>query len=120
MKAIFVYTNQGSLQSLEKLEVGMCKELVEIVAKDETATEEANEELHLFPNITSLKVKCLPNLRCIYPEMPIQEWPVLKKLYVEECPKLKFFATECQHSVSLKKVCLLNFVPRLIVFNMSF
>jgi hypothetical protein len=123
IKAIFVYTKvepQGclGLPLLEKLSVKNCKMLREIVAKEETATEDANKVITIFPKITYLSLLNLYKLRCIYPGVHILEWPILKKLHVVHCPALKFFTTEFQSSrdlhseyqenfVSLEKVCLL-------------
>jgi hypothetical protein len=128
IKAIFVYTKvepQGclGLPLLEKLSVKNCKMLREIVAKEETATEDANKVITIFPKITYLILWNLDNLRCIYPGVHILEWPVLKELHVLHCPILKFFIIESQSSrdlhsesqdsfptiqqafVSLEKVC---------------
>lgn len=105
VKAIFVHSNnigpQGNLMilsNLEKLCVVMCRELLEIVAKDETATEEANKEIVMFPRVDFLMLCDLYNLRCIYPGMHIAEWPKLEELCVVHCPSLNFFATEFQSS----------------------
>ncbi|KAJ1392583.1 Leucine-rich repeat domain superfamily [Sesbania bispinosa] len=93
-------STEGSvcLPSLEELHVENCEELVEIVAKDGAAIEEANKELIIFPSLSSLKLWNLPRLRCIYPGMRILEWPMLKVLNVIHCQMLKIFATEFQNS----------------------
>ncbi|KAJ1392588.1 Leucine-rich repeat domain superfamily [Sesbania bispinosa] len=93
-------STEGSLclPSLEKLHVENCEELVEIVAKDGAAIEEANKELIIFPSLSSLKLWNLPRLRCIYPGMRILEWPMLKVLNVIHCQMLKIFATVFQNS----------------------
>jgi hypothetical protein len=132
IKAIFVYTKVGpqgclGLPLLEKLCVENCDNILEIVAKDETATEDANKVTTIFPRITYLMLRNLYNLRHIYPGVHILEWPILKELHVVHCPILNFFTTEFQSSrdlhseyqesfptiqqtfVSLEKVCLLFF-----------
>ncbi|KAJ1392591.1 P-loop containing nucleoside triphosphate hydrolase [Sesbania bispinosa] len=82
---------------LKILHVENCDGLVEIVAKNE-ATEEANEELVVFPRMTSLRLRNLPKLRCICPGIHVLEWPVLKELDVLQCQVLKFIASEFQNS----------------------
>ncbi|XP_045802095.1 uncharacterized protein LOC123895675 isoform X1 [Trifolium pratense] len=106
IKAIFVNTKVGpqgclGLPLLEKLYVGNCKELLEIVAKEETDTEDANKVITIFPKITYLMLLNLYNLRCIYPGVHILEWPILKELHVVHCPILKFFTTVVQSSRDL-------------------
>jgi len=137
VEAIFVYTKTGpegslNLPSLEKLRVENCENLVEIVAKDKTATGEATEEIIMFPRATFLKLWNLYNLSCIYPEKHILECSTLTELHVVRCPKLNFFTTEfhssheCQGNsltnqqafVSLEKVRLLHCLykwPRVII-----
>ena len=84
--------------NIKDLDVRNCVELVEIVAKDEAATEEANKELIMFPRLSSLTLWDLPNLRCICSRMQIVDWPELKYLDVYHCPMLKVFATDFQNS----------------------
>lgn len=83
---------------LRILEVENCVSLVEIVAKDEVATEEVNTERIIFQSLTLLRLWNLPKLRCIYPGMLILKWPKLQKLDVLHCEVLRFFATEFQNS----------------------
>jgi len=96
VEAIFVYTKTGpegslNLLSLEKLCAENCENLVEIVAKDKTATGEAIEEIILFPSATFLKLWNLYNLNYIYPDKHIFRCSELTELHVVHCPKLNFF-----------------------------
>lgn len=109
LKAVFIHTKitnmqpQGSLAHLDELHVENCVELVAIVAKFEAEIDEANKEITIFSTITLLRLSHLPKLRCIYPEMHMLKWDMLKELHVEHCQKLKFFATEYQNSKYLNQ-----------------
>ncbi|XP_061345977.1 uncharacterized protein LOC133291694 [Gastrolobium bilobum] len=78
---------------LKELHVKNCEGLEDIFAKDEATKDEVNKELIILPNITSLRLRNLPNLRCIYPGMHILEWPSLKEIDVMLEILLKEFQT---------------------------
>ncbi|XP_061345976.1 uncharacterized protein LOC133291693 [Gastrolobium bilobum] len=95
---------------LQELHVKNCEGLEEIFAKDEATKEEENKESIILPNITSLRLRNLPKLGCIYPGVHIEEWPTLKEIDVMLEILLKgqdsspTESTDEQVFISLKKV----------------
>ena len=75
---------------LEKLWIMDCATVEEIVAKEE-GIETTN--LFVFPQLTTLKLQNLPELRSFYPRNHTSKWPALKGLYINKCDKLKIFGS---------------------------
>ena len=51
----------------------------------------------VFPEITLLSLRSLPQLRRFYPGAHTSKWPLLKYLTVEMCPELDVFAFQQRH-----------------------
>ncbi|RVW88155.1 hypothetical protein CK203_042935 [Vitis vinifera] len=51
----------------------------------------------VFPKITLLSLRNLPQLRSFYPGAHSSQWPLLKYLTVEMCPELDVFAFQQRH-----------------------
>ncbi|XP_031255448.1 probable disease resistance protein At4g27220 [Pistacia vera] len=73
-----------SLVQLREMRIYDCKLLEEVVAKEEGANEVVN---FIFPNVTLLELRDLPELTAFYPERHTSEWPKLNKLVVIRCYK---------------------------------
>ena len=80
--------NARFMVQLKHLHIGECKVMEEILA-----TEDLGEEViisKIFPRLECIKLKDLPILKrfCIGSNI---EFPSLKHLWIENCPKLKSF-----------------------------
>ncbi|PKI69828.1 hypothetical protein CRG98_009703 [Punica granatum] len=87
---------RGLLQ-LQEIDIYDCAVLEELVARGEVLEEDETllpEDQLLFPRLTSLKFRILPNLKRLFPVNYSMEWTLLKNLYAYECGKLKLFASE--------------------------
>ncbi|KAA3472091.1 putative disease resistance protein [Gossypium australe] len=80
------------LQQLEYLEISECKCIQEIISK-ENIIEEAFRNMYLicFPRLNTFKLKGLQKLIGFCDEDYNVEFPTLKILEIESCPKLKGF-----------------------------
>ncbi|KAJ4721534.1 Disease resistance protein [Melia azedarach] len=90
LRYIFSPSMVRSFEQLQHLEICNCMALEEIIAREgaETATS------FVFPQVTTLVLAKLPELRCFYPGVHTSEWPLLEKLDVRSCDKVKIFASE--------------------------
>ena len=88
MKSLFPASVAKSLKQLENLKIHNCG-LEEIVAMEEgleTVTK------FVFPQLVSLSLEWMPNLKCFYPEKHTIELPSLKQLMILKCKKVKIVA----------------------------
>ena len=95
LRSIFPASIALNLPQLEQLLIGNCG-VEEIVAKDEGLEEGPK---FLFPKVTFLELRELPELKRFYPGIHTSEWPRLKKLRVYDCEKIEIFPSEikCSH-----------------------
>ncbi|XP_007031076.2 PREDICTED: probable disease resistance protein At4g27220 isoform X1 [Theobroma cacao] len=77
------------LVHLKCFEVSRCKSLKEIISKEEF--EKKSEVKTLFPKLASLSLENLQHLIRFCPKHQNIEFPSLKSLKIENCPKLKGF-----------------------------
>ncbi|XP_058000235.1 uncharacterized protein LOC110660411 isoform X2 [Hevea brasiliensis] len=90
LKNIFPASIAQGLLKLEKLELGLCEEVEEIVAQ-----EEGVDLKNIFPQLHTLIFARLRKLRSFYSGgTHTFEWPKLKCLKVENCHKVRKFGTE--------------------------
>ena len=75
---------------LEELDLSNCG-VREIVAEEGGATSATG---FTFPMVTSPKLWELPKLRTLYPGIHTSEWPMLMKLMVYHCNRVKIFTSE--------------------------
>ena len=90
LKSVFPTFVAKALMQLEELEISDCATVEEIIAKEEgieTAT------LFVFPQLFSLNLVSLPELKSFYPGKHTLEWPLLNQLIVYKCDKLKIFGS---------------------------
>ena len=90
LKSVFSTSVAKALMQLEKLEIKDCATVEEIVAKEE-GIETTN--LFVFPQLTTLELQNLPELKSFYSENHTLEWPSLKGLCINKCDKLKIFGS---------------------------
>ncbi|KAF2294551.1 hypothetical protein GH714_012503 [Hevea brasiliensis] len=110
LKNLFPASIAESLLQLENLTIIKCG-VEEIVAKPEDM-EPAPFYCFKFPQLTSLKLIELSELRSFYPGTHISEWQKLKCLEVRNCRKVRKFGLEevheeGQHSIPIQQPLLL-------------
>ncbi|XP_058007400.1 uncharacterized protein LOC110649893 isoform X3 [Hevea brasiliensis] len=110
LKNLFPASIAESLLQLENLTIIKCG-VEEIVAKPEDV-EPAPYYCFKFPQLTSLKLIELLELRSFYPGTHISEWQKLKCLEVRNCRKARKFGLEegheeGQHSIPIQQPLLL-------------
>nr|XP_023926556.1 disease resistance protein At4g27190-like [Quercus suber] len=94
LKSVFPTTVAQALKQLENLMISNCAVVEEIVAKEE-GIEEGIERTTLFefPQLKTLTLEELPELKSFYPGNHTLEWPSLKSLCIKKCDKLKIFGS---------------------------
>ena len=90
LKSVFPTSVAKALMQLKKLEIKVCAMVEEIVAKEEGLE---TTTLFEFPQLTTLKLKNLPELKSFYPGNHTSKWLLLKNLYIKKCDKLKIFGS---------------------------
>ena len=90
LKSVFPTSVAKALLQLEKLSIEDCATVEQIVAKEEGIE---TTPLFVFPQLTTLILQNLPELKTFYPGKHTSEWPSLKSLDIQKCDKLKFFCS---------------------------
>ncbi|TXG69578.1 hypothetical protein EZV62_004513 [Acer yangbiense] len=86
LKNLFPASVVKNLWHLKDIYVEECG-IKEFVAKEEGAEEEGDRTF-VFPELTSLSLHSLLELKCFYPSIHTTKWPMLKKLNVIGCDKI--------------------------------
>ncbi|KAK4834594.1 hypothetical protein QYF36_025280 [Acer negundo] len=118
LKSIFPASVGRNLLRLEELLIETCCMVEEIFAKEE----QVDEAVPRFPQLMFLRLAELPRLRSFYPRVNVSEWPMLKKLHIWKCDKIKVSASkylsfqvsqgESQHEMPMEQpLLLLDKVP---------
>ncbi|XP_052728349.1 uncharacterized protein LOC108328951 [Vigna angularis] len=87
---LFPLSLAKNLGKLETLDIRKCEKMVEIVGREDEM-EHGTTIMFEFPCFTYLVLEKMPLLSCFYPGKHHLECPLLDKLYVACCPKLKLF-----------------------------
>ncbi|XP_044477732.1 putative disease resistance protein At4g19050 isoform X2 [Mangifera indica] len=90
LKFVFPSSIIKSFEQLQHLEISCCKELKGIIAKEETK----GTTTFIFPRVTFLKFKELPEFTTLYNGKYNSNWPMLKELEMCDCSKLDIFNSE--------------------------
>lgn len=90
LKYLFPSSVVRNFVQLKHLEVCYCTALEEIVGKEGGAEASAT---FVFPKVAFLKLWNLPELRTFYSGLHTSEWPLLKRLEVYGCDKVKIFTS---------------------------
>ncbi|XP_017977192.1 PREDICTED: uncharacterized protein LOC18599617 isoform X2 [Theobroma cacao] len=85
LKSLFPFSIAKGLPQLERLIVQECG-VEEIVSKNEGLEQEIRFE---FNHLSFIKLWILRSLKCFYPGKHTAMWPVLKKLRIHRCGKIK-------------------------------
>ncbi|WVZ06545.1 hypothetical protein V8G54_019891, partial [Vigna mungo] len=87
---LFPLSLAKDLGNLEILDIKECEKMVEIVGMEDEM-EHGTTIIFEFPCLSYLYLENMPLLSCFCPRKHHLECPLLDKLYVECCPKLKLF-----------------------------
>ena len=90
LKSVFPTSVAKALMHLEKLEIKDCATVEEIVAKEEGVE---ITTLFVFPQLTTLELQNLPELKSFYLSNHTLKWLSLKGLCINKCDKLKIFGS---------------------------
>ncbi|XP_028213987.1 uncharacterized protein LOC114396284 [Glycine soja] len=97
LSTLFPFSLARNLGKLKTLQIRICHKLVEIVGKQD-ATEHGTNEIFEFPSLSWIYFWSMPMLSFFYPRKHHLECPILEKLHVSYCPKLKLFTSEFHNS----------------------
>ncbi|KOM37902.1 hypothetical protein LR48_Vigan03g128400 [Vigna angularis] len=109
---LFPSTLARNLSKLKALTIHNCSKLVEIVEKKEEMEDEITE-IFEFPCLSKLFLCNLPMLICFYPRQHLLKCPILERLHVAYCRKLKLFTSQPHHSLPHPMFLIEEVVPKL-------
>ncbi|KAH7536741.1 hypothetical protein FEM48_Zijuj03G0018800 [Ziziphus jujuba var. spinosa] len=102
LESIFPPSIAKGLFQLKRLDINSCG-IERIVAKEE-GSEKAPPEF-VFPQLGEMQLKYLPNLVCFYPSLHTSSWPLLTRLYMIQCMKVKLFPSEFIQETNVSARC---------------
>ncbi|XP_044499724.1 probable disease resistance protein At4g27220 isoform X2 [Mangifera indica] len=102
LKFVFPSFIVKNFEQLQHFEISYCKELKEIVAREETK----GITTFNFPRVALLKLKELPELTTFCHGKHNSNWPMLKELEVCNCDRLDIFSSEYKINLNLEKLTL--------------
>lgn len=89
LKYVFSSSIVKNFSQLQHIEICYCTVLEEIISMEEGPEETPK---FVFPRVIFLKLWNLPQLRTFYPALHTSDWPLLKRLEVYGCDKVKIFS----------------------------
>ncbi|CAL5422993.1 unnamed protein product [Camellia sinensis] len=89
LRNIFSPSQARLLVKLQKIKVAECCALEAIVGEEPKVDDEVAADIIMFPQLSSLELYHLPNLRSICPQAYTVEGSFLKKIEVINCPNMK-------------------------------
>ncbi|KAG2380283.1 Disease resistance protein [Vigna angularis] len=92
LKNLFPVSVAKDVPKLEHMSVLYCDKMEEIVASQDAL--ETNKDLLVFPELTSVRLHCLPDMKYFYKKKYPIKCPKLKELSVTICLKLKTFVKD--------------------------
>ncbi|KAI6678527.1 hypothetical protein NL676_039323, partial [Syzygium grande] len=87
----------GDLKQLEELKIDEC-DIAELIEKEEGLVPK-----FVFPSLTSLELKHLTKLKCLFTGTHTSHWPALKTLKVDSCDKVEIFASQIENEMPCHK-----------------
>ncbi|KAL3729812.1 hypothetical protein ACJRO7_026885 [Eucalyptus globulus] len=97
LTSLFPTSIAKDLMQLEELEINKCG-IVEIIENEEGPVPK-----FVFPMLTSLELKFLRELKCLYTGLHTSHWPALKSLKVHGCDKVEILASHLENEMPLDK-----------------
>ncbi|KAG6701539.1 hypothetical protein I3842_08G170000 [Carya illinoinensis] len=106
LKSLFPTSVVSCLEQLQVLKIEDCG-VEEIVAVERGGGEAVARTL-VFPRVTTLNLINLKRLKWFYKGVHVTKWPMLEKMKIEGCEKVKIFASGFLSFPSLKKLDIWN------------
>ncbi|MFS8016272.1 putative leucine-rich repeat domain superfamily [Helianthus anomalus] len=105
LQHIFTFNTLKTLSHLKQLKVKRC-ETIQVIVKEEnkTSSSSSSEEVVVFPNLETLELDCLPNLKGFFLGMNDFRCPSLVTLMINDCPKWVVFTSGQLETPKLKYV----------------
>ncbi|XP_056159433.1 uncharacterized protein LOC115693171 isoform X2 [Syzygium oleosum] len=97
LTSLFPVSVTGDLKQLEELKIDEC-DIAELIEKEEGLVPR-----FVFPSLTSLELKHLTKLKCLYTGTHTSHWPALKTLKVDGCDKVEIFASQIENEMTCHK-----------------
>ncbi|KAJ7962141.1 Disease resistance protein [Quillaja saponaria] len=86
-------TLKSTLVRLQNLSIRNCEKIEEIISSTGHQVQHVEDDEIAFNQLESLKLFCLPNLKCFSREKCTLKFPSLKEVIVVACPKLEVFSS---------------------------
>ncbi|MFS8016249.1 putative leucine-rich repeat domain superfamily [Helianthus anomalus] len=100
---IFTFNTLKTLSHLKQLKVKRCK-TIQVIVKEENKTSSEEEEVVVFPNLETLELDRLPNLKSFFLGMNDFRCPSLVTLMINDCPKWVVFTSGQLETPKLKYI----------------
>ncbi|KAA8539273.1 hypothetical protein F0562_025965 [Nyssa sinensis] len=103
LRNLFSPSMARGLLQLQLLEINSCEMMVEIVSMDESGEASTGNKI-VFPEVNTLKLQHLPNLKCFCSLDCAFEWPSLVMVRVEDCPQMRTFSSGLLQTPKLRQI----------------
>ncbi|MBA0725855.1 hypothetical protein Golax_022413, partial [Gossypium laxum] len=91
-----------SMVQLQRFDIADCMCLREMIFTEEIKVEEERKDVICFPQLNSLRIGNLPNLIFFCSGNYTIEFPLLKELEIEGCPRLKAFISQTSNQSGMQ------------------
>ncbi|GMP86374.1 hypothetical protein CsSME_00039171 [Camellia sinensis var. sinensis] len=103
LRNLFSYSLAKLLVKLQEIEVTECGMMESIIGSEPNADDAVITNMIMFPQLSSLKLSDLPNLRSFCSEACTFEGSLLKTIQVINCPKVKILQSTFQHKLDQQR-----------------
>ncbi|KAL7169325.1 hypothetical protein ACSBR2_034385 [Camellia fascicularis] len=103
LRNLFSYSLAKLLVKLREIEVTECGMMESIIGNEPNADDAVITNMIMFPQLSSIKLSDLPNLRSFCSEACTFEGSLLKTIQVINCPKMKILQSTFQHKLDQQK-----------------
>ncbi|MFS8018477.1 putative leucine-rich repeat domain superfamily [Helianthus anomalus] len=101
---IFTFSTLKTLSHLKELKVKRCKRIQVIVKEENKTSSEEEEEVVVFPNLETLELDRLPNLKGFFLGMNDFRCPSLVNVMINDCPQWVAFTSGQLETPKLKYI----------------
>ncbi|MFS8016246.1 putative leucine-rich repeat domain superfamily [Helianthus anomalus] len=100
---IFTFSTLKTLSHLKELKVKRC-ETIQVIVKEENKTSSPEEEVVVFPNLETLQLDRLPNLKGFFLGMSNFQFPSLVNVMINDCDEWVAFTSGQLETPKLKYI----------------